>query len=399
MDNDFRLDVSHFPKELTLLLSLMSMEEGESILPNIRDWLGDVNWDRFMELAGHHRVYPILYTKLQKINVTWVPPHVIQALHKDYQNNTFLMLHLSSEMEQLCKMLSEFNIRTLVLKGPVLAADLYGNISLRTSRDVDILIPIHDLGPAEELLGRLGYTKVEYPRTVLNDWKWRHHHITFFHPEKRVTLEIHWRLGPGPAKEPGFNELWARKRLSKITSNSVYYLGREDLFLFLVSHGARHGWSRLRWLVDIDQISKQNLESTKLCSLLKKYKHLHIGAQALILAAQLLHTPLTAEIEFITTGKRARRLAHDALFYIHQMVNLHTFPVPAEVSKYHKYHLFSLMTYKHKILFVMSFLYPYPEDTDILKLPKHLHFLYFPLRPVLWAWRKTKKHALSQGGM
>ena len=36
----------------------------------------------------------------------------------------------------------------------------------------------------------------------------------------------------------------------------VYILGREDLFLFLVSHGARHGWSRLRWLIDIHQIVK-----------------------------------------------------------------------------------------------------------------------------------------------
>ena len=72
-----------------------------------------------------------------------------------------------------------------------------------------------------------------------------------FHPTKQIKLEIHWRLNPGPGKEPGFEELWKRKRKSTLTSNSVYMLGEEDLFLFLVSHGARHGWSRLRWLVDI----------------------------------------------------------------------------------------------------------------------------------------------------
>jgi hypothetical protein len=210
-----------------------------------------------------------------------------------------------------------------------------------------------------------------------------------------VTLEIHWRLGPGPGREPSFNELWERKRISTITSNPVYYLGKEDLFLFLVSHGARHGWSRIRWLADIDQISKQNLNYADLYLLLKKNQILHIGAQALILASQLLGTPLTSEMKIILAEKRAPRLAHDAMFYINQMINLHTDPVPEDVAKYHKRHLFSLMSNEQKVLFIMSFLYPYPEDTETLTLPDWLYFLYFPLRPILWAWRKTKKLALT----
>jgi hypothetical protein len=395
MDNDFRLDLSHFPKELTLLLSLINMEKGESVLSNNKEWLGDIDWDRFLKLAWHHRVYPVLYSKLQKIKEACIPQHIIETLRKDYQKNTFQMLQLSAEMENICKRFSDSNIRTLNLKGPVLAADLYGDISLRTSGDLDILIPIHDLDHAEELLGRLGYVKDEYIQTVLNDWKWRHHHFTFFHSQKRIKLEIHWRLGPGPGKEPGFNELWGRKRISTITSNPTYYLGREDLFLFLVSHGARHGWSRLRWLTDIDQILKQNLDLANLLLLLKKNQLLHIGAQALILTSQLLHTTLTAEMKSILVEKRGMRLAQDALFYIYQMVNLHTDPVPEDVAKYHKRHLFSLMSNQHKVLFIMSFLYPYPEDIDTLSLPKRLHFLYFPLRPLLWAWRKTKKSAFG----
>ncbi|SEC07680.1 nucleotidyltransferase family protein [Paenibacillus sp. GP183] len=395
MDNDFRLDVSHFPKELTLLLSIMKMEKGESLPSHIKQWVDEIDWDYFLTLVSHHRVYPVIYKKLRNIDETWIPNYVIQTLRIDYQKNTFQMLQLSAEMENLCKLFSEPNIRCLILKGPVLAADLYGDISLRTSRDLDILIPIYDLDHAEELLGRLGYVKVEYPSTILNDWKWRHHHVTFFHYEKRVTLEIHWRLGPGPGKEPGFNELWERKRVATITSSPVYYLGREDLFFFLVSHGARHGWSRLRWLADIDQALKQSINFENYSLLLKKFKHLHIGAQAIILASQLLLTPLTSEMKTITGGKHARRLAQDALFYIHQMVNLHSIHVPEDVSKYHKRHLFSLMSYENKMLFIMSFFYPYPEDAETLILPKRLHFLYFPLRPILWVWRKTKKFALT----
>ena len=86
-------------------------------------------------------------------------------------------------MEQVSKLFKEKD-NTLVLKGPVLAADLYGDVSLRTSSDLDILIPIQDLEKAEKLLLMQGYEKDDYIQTVLNDWKWRHHHVTYFHPQK-----------------------------------------------------------------------------------------------------------------------------------------------------------------------------------------------------------------------
>lgn len=81
--------------------------------------------------------------------------------------------------------------------------------------------------------------------------------LPFSSPEK-IKVEIHWRLNPGPGREPSFNELWERKAISSITTNQpIYILGNMDLFLFLVSHGARHGWSRLRWLEDIDMLLKK----------------------------------------------------------------------------------------------------------------------------------------------
>ena len=80
----------------------------------------------------------------------------------------------------------------------MIAHDLYGDISLRTSSDLDFLIPINELEKAEEIIENLGYEKDDYFTSVLNDWKWRHHHVTYFHPQKRMKLEIHWKLNPGP---------------------------------------------------------------------------------------------------------------------------------------------------------------------------------------------------------
>src|SRR5699024_3298019 len=113
-------------------------------------------------------------------------------------------------------------IQPLFLKGPILAEELYGDISSRPSCDLDILVPMDTLGRVEDLLLQSGYVKDDYIQTVLGDWKWRHHHMAFFHPKENIKLEIHWRLNPGPGKEPCFNELWERRRRIQLANAPIY---------------------------------------------------------------------------------------------------------------------------------------------------------------------------------
>lgn len=394
MEKDFGLNVEFMSKELKLLFAILKLQDDETVQTYSNEWFSDIDWEVFLEQAVHHRVYPVIYQKLKQVDEELIPSHIVQTLNRKYKKNTFQMLYLSAEMERINKLCNENEIRMIFLKGPVLSQDLYGDISLRTSCDLDVLIPMRNLEKVEMLLLEQGYVKDDYIQTILNDWKWRHHHITFFHPIKQIKVEIHWRLNPGPGKEPGFEELWGRKRKSTLTSNSVYMLGKEDLFLFLVSHGARHGWSRLRWLVDIKKIVDQELNWSEIHKLMRKYQMLHLGGQALILAAQLLGVRLDEGMMELVAKKHSKQLAQEALFYFKQMINLHTDSVPEEVFIYHSRYLFSLMSNQQKILYIMSQLYPYPIDAKTLPLPKFLHFLYFPLRPFLCLWRKTKKLAL-----
>lgn len=388
----FSLDLAGMPKELRFILTLLKMDNDTDGNPVSHT---EIDWDLFVDLAMHHRVFPVIYARLKMLDEGVIPAFVQKTLYNQYKRNTFQMLRLSAEMEQVSRLFSAEKVRLLFLKGPMLGHDLYGDISLRTSGDLDMLISINQLEDAEKLLLKMGYEKDDYFKTVLNDWKWRNHHVTFFHPEKRMKLEIHWRLNPGPMKEPGFNILWKRKGRSEITSYPIYTLKREDLFLFLLSHGARHGWSRLRWLIDIHLLMDQELDWQEIHNKLKKYNLLHIGGQGIILASQLLNAKIPNEAKTLVVNRRSEKLAEQALFYLESMINLHTEPVPENVARYHKRHLFSLMATQQRVCFILSFLYPYPEDAETLPLPKRLHFLYFPLRPFLWIWRKTRNHALS----
>ncbi|WP_077623679.1 nucleotidyltransferase domain-containing protein [Sediminibacillus massiliensis] len=391
METTFHLDKADIPKELMLIINIIK-DKKDHLDSRI---LTDINWDLFIEQVNHHRLYPTLYRRLKRLKKGIIPEYVMKSIEQQYKRNTFQMLQLSAEMEQISKLFSKADILTIFLKGPMLAHELYGDVSLRTSSDLDLLIPIDQLEKADRLLTDLGYEKDDYIQTVLNDWKWRHHHVTYIHPKKRMKLEIHWRLNPGPSLEPSFRQLWERKSKCNLTSYPVYLLGKEDLFLLLVSHGARHGWSRLRWLLDIDRLVQQGLDWKKTCNLIKRYGYLQTGGQAVILANDLLNTKVSKEVRDLLQNKYSQKLAQEAVFYLETMINLHTEPLPEKVSNYHKQHLFALMSVRQKIFFILSFLFPYPEDADTLPLPKKLHFLYFPLRPFLWAWRKTRKQALS----
>ncbi|MBT2667485.1 nucleotidyltransferase family protein [Bacillus sp. ISL-4] len=407
MDNKNKLclDLSIISMESRLLLEII-MKEYDDILWSVNNemFLG-VDWDLFLELAIHHRVYPLIFTKLNNFDKKLIPHHVILTLSKEYKKNTFQMLHLSGEMEQVSKLFAENQIRLLFLKGPVIAADIYGDISLRTSKDLDILIPKSDIKKAEELLLNYGYEKEEV-QDIFGEWKWRNHHVTYFHPQKRIQIEIHWRLHPRPTKEPSFIELWERKRVSKLTSYPVFFLGKEDLFLFLVSHGARHGWFRLRWLVDIDQIVRKSRNFEK--SILSNYyqNNLLVG-QALILASQLLKTPIIKEINILKLSYRSRKLAQLAVFYIKEKgfedikkpqkafdkYNHSLFSLKSNLRRsfYLNLYQFSVKSNLQKFYYIIELFHPSSADVETLILPRYLHFLYFPLRPFLWAWRKTRK--------
>lgn len=392
MKNNINLDLSNVPKELRLILEIIKSDNHDNPSNKLD---GDFDWDLFLQLTLHHRLYPLLYLKLIKMDHSWMPSKTLDSLSRYYKKNTFKMLHLCGEMEQLSKLFIQHGVRPIFLKGPVLAADLYGDISMRTCGDLDILIPFEELGEANNLLLDLGYEKDEYIQTLLNDWKWRHHHFTYYHPNTGTKIEIHWRLNPAPSKEPNFDELWERKRKSSITCHPTYFLSKEDLFFFLITHGARHGWSRLRWLLDIHHMINKELNWETINQLFKRFQIGHVGGQSIILSSQLLNSTINPQMLSLIKSIRSYNLAKETIFYLEKMVNLHTDPVPEDISKHHTNYLFSLMSFKQKFIFLLSLLHPYYTDAETLPLPKKFHFLYYPLRPILWVWRKTRKHALS----
>ncbi|MDI4646935.1 nucleotidyltransferase domain-containing protein [Cohnella hashimotonis] len=388
MNQTFELDTTAFPRELTAMLAAMRSDAAQEKKARQAPPLPNIDWNQFVKLVRHHRVYPQI--RGDRDGTGLIPSDVLQALGGDCRQNTWRMLRLSGELDRLCRSLGERGVRSLALKGPALARQLYGDISLRTSKDLDILIPVGDLEQAERLLLELGYRADEPIPRGLGDWKWKIHHVSFTNPQSGIQVEVHWRLNGENGKEPSFEALW-RDRQACALSDAVYMPGDAHLFMYLVTHGARHGWFRLRWLADIDRMVGRELDWSAIIPLLRRYNALDQAGQALVLASGLLHTPVPREMSRVLAGGRGPALADRALGFIRDTVVLTTDPSAGEVSRVYKRYLFELKTTRQKWGYAISRLYPSFRDTKALPLPRSLYFLYFPLRPFVWLWRQVRQ--------
>jgi len=385
--------VSQLQEEMSFLLDFLETTPNEKNLSKYKT--KDINWKVVYQLALHHRVIPLLYSNINRLNLNWIPNDLMDRLHKIYNQNVISMLQLTAEMSSISKQFNRNNLSALFLKGPVLGEFLYGDISLRTSKDIDILISPRDISISKKLLIKMGYLEKEEPDFILNEHKLRNHHSVFIHPNSKFSIEIHWRLNDLPDKEPNFDTLWSRRRISRLTNEPINILGDEDLFLYLVAHGARHGWFRLRWLIDIDRLILKGIDWGKLRPIMKEYANEHVVGQSLILTKGLLNTSISKELSFLLTDK-AIALSNWAMVYIKNIQ--YDQPFPKDLIPYNRYSWVLQKNFIQKFKYFLILSYPTYKDYQVFRLPKNLHFLYFPLRPFLYTGRKLGILKINENG-
>lgn len=358
---------------------LLLREDSELQQERLLKYTSNLDWELFLELVLHHRVYPLVYINSKKMNFLNMPNEIIKKLQLHYNQNVLKMLRLFGEMNTISKLFTKKRIRLIQLKGPILALQLYGDLSYRTSKDLDILVPIEDLDNCIEVLKQLGY--IPDLKLLPSNWKKKSHHLSFRHSLHSVQVEIHWSLNPYHDNVPSFDELWERKNEMLISNQHFYSLGNDDLYLYLVDHGSRHGWFRLRWLVDIERI----LNSEKYLSEFIKEKNQNniFSGQALFLASQFFYKEKKFSEAKIILDKKTQKLydlSMDCIIKGHES--------DKSIFKRYNRHIYSLMTKKEKITYVINIMLPSSRDIEIFPLPKLPYFLYFPLRPFLWSLRQ-----------
>src|ERR1051325_2480634 len=141
-----------FP-ENEILVCIARKTLSEDRLAHLHSLLdGELNWEYVCEKADQHRLLPLLYHHLNATSPQKVPAPILDALKQSFIKNSQMGLYLFSELRRLLRLFEDQGIAAAVFKGPVLAAAAYGDIGLRQTGDIDILIEPGAFAAAKQLL-------------------------------------------------------------------------------------------------------------------------------------------------------------------------------------------------------------------------------------------------------
>lgn len=146
-------------------------------------------------------------------------------------------------------------VRAVFIKGASLAALAYGSQSIKTSRDVDVLVAETDLDLACGRLSEMGYVR-RSPSPALDAaghraWVSVFRESAWEHPARGLVVEVHTALSRNRRLIPGIGLDSPQRTVELAQGVFVRTLGREPLFAYLTVHGALHVWKRLKWLADV----------------------------------------------------------------------------------------------------------------------------------------------------
>jgi len=382
---------------LVLLCAKLKIEQKERQLID-QLLVGPINWDFFVYLALHHKVYPIVYRYLSTLSA--VPKEVLFALQQETNKNISHTLPMMAELVRVLKIMDNNGIRVVVMKGFPLAYQLYKDMTLRPSRDLDILISPKNLDKVRMLIEENGYILrppiAKLTPEQLKKWMKSNQHIEYWQPNKGILLEIHWRLDCHGMDIPLAQAQNSLIQL-QIAGQSIQILGKEESLLYLVLHGAVHAWFRLKWLYDVDAMIRQgDFCWSALYQLADRLAVRTVLNQTVILLRELLQTPIPIGIVTVAIkDKQAEKLGWMALRFIkdHEYHPKSRKVIAVLYFQWRKYQFYLQSKWKKRLSFIFRCFLPSEEDLAMISLPAKLYFVYYILSPFSWIGRRVQNIA------
>jgi hypothetical protein len=382
------------PAGLRLLLLASRFEPGKIDGEELAEAAHAVqDWPAFLALVDRHRLAPLVYRSLKYCPEGDVEPARMQGLRTRTEKNTFKALLQVRELVRISDGLKQKGIACLGYKGPVLAVQAYGDISLRHAGDLDLVVPADRVAESERILLQLGYIRVR-PSFVLTRRQWRVYRrwfadFSYIHPGHGLNVELHWRFFSGKyllSLDP--LQVFAASRVMLVAGSPVGAMVQRDLLLLLCVHGAKHGWFRLFWLADIHAllVSCRLDEQRRLYALAGNLGVDRMFLQALVLAHRLYRSPVGPDLLAAAEADGAvQSLIEDAMAAIDapqaqwSEQGARSFSVALSMLAYSV----RLRRGWRHCWSAVAGIWVSPEDWRRFPLPDALFFLYYPLRVVL----------------
>jgi hypothetical protein len=334
-----------------------------------------IQWKSLFALADHHGVQPLLFQALASFENT-VPPEETLALKESYQTNLHKSLLLARELIRIVGHLSALNLQVLPYKGLALAEVVYGDIALRQSGDIDLLIRAQDFSRIRDAIGELGYTPhVRFSAAEELAYIESGYECAFDGTAGPNLVEVQWAIQPRfYAVDFDMNGLFRRAVTLTVAGQPMKTLCPGDMFLVLAVHAAKHMWGRLVWLCDLARLMNfPDLPWDWIVAQTRSLGIVRILRVTMLMAKQLLgvEIPPAAQDNF-PDDPAARSLANEIQNRI-----LCASSCDAESSEYFRFMMRLRERPADRLRFLQRLVFtPGPGEWKAVRLPSSLFPLY-----------------------
>jgi hypothetical protein len=354
--------------------------------------LAGIDWPTVFALAERHRMISLLHRHLADASL---PVDAAAELRARNRVEVHRALRLAAELRRLLAALDAAGIEALAYKGPALAVQAYGDLSLRSFVDLDLLVRPDDVPRALAVLGAEGYA----PALELTPAQERHFRrvdgdYPLVHHDTGLLVELHARVSSARFCMPVETDaLMSRAATVRVGGDAVRTLGDDDLLLVLCVHGAKHRWKRLEWLAAVAALLRgQRGDVAAVLARAAEVRARRTVLLGLSLARRLLAAPLPPPVEreidadaglAALADEAERRMFGEAGDDGEETIANLAFNLRARDGAMDR------ARYAARWLFG-----PSPEDWRWARLPDALFPLYRVLRPV----RLLMRHGGRRGG-
>jgi hypothetical protein len=349
----------------------------------------NIDWDQLLRLADRHGTDSLLYQNLSRLPDA-VPSGVIAALREGHETNVRKALFLTRELIRIGDALDSLEIEVVPYKGLVLSEVYYGDMAMRQSGDIDLLVRRQDVARIKRAVSELGYTtRVAISENAQEAYLDSGYECTFDSPAGCNVLELQWALQPRfYAVDFDMDGLFARTVKVTVAGRKLKTPSAEDLLLVLSIHAAKHVWGRLIWLCDIAQILKrEELNWDWIQARARELGVERILHITLLLTERLLKATIPGQIESTVRSDRA------ALPFASDIEQSLLSGVHYEEPQISYFRLMMRLRERRidRVRFLMRLAFtPGPGEWDALRLPKMLFPLYRMVRLARLAGRFTR---------
>lgn len=356
---------------------------------------GPIDWEYLLSEAAENSVTPMLEAQLRTAAPDRVPPEQRERLTTACRANTVRSLFLTAELTKILEAFRSQDIQATPYKGPVLAAQAYGDVTRREFEDLDIVLRQRDMPRAHEAMLALGYRpKFDWilsadaaASLVPGEYNYRDE-------ARRVMVELHTEitLRHFPLV-PDLDKL-ARNRVPVMLSGyEVLTFSAEDGLPLLCIHGSKDFWERLSWIADISELIQAYPAldwdaALRRAESLRAERILHLG---LALANRVLGAPLPKEI---ATRVGADDVAIEVAKGVSARLLSRELPVLDASGRFHFRRRMLVNRFRGWRYAVRLAVVPAEEDWLMMRLPPALAPLYLVLRP----FRLLKKYGWPSSG-